>query len=75
MQLRFIIDVKYKKKAISHCGVLWRRFKTHLTKEFVRPYLDDPELLENPPYLWDVYPDIKKPDWLKFVMIRSSEEF
>ena len=67
-----MIPKQCRKLVISSAGSKWRDFKCTLTRKYIIPYLDNPEMLEFPP---DDYHSISKDDWDKFVNTRITESF
>ncbi|KAI3917576.1 hypothetical protein MKW98_021338 [Papaver atlanticum] len=61
---RFNIEPHLKKTMLQNCGGLLRTFKSRLTKDYVPPFKDKPQLLKKPPQL---YPYIKQHHWDAFV--------
>ncbi|KAF9597110.1 hypothetical protein IFM89_015939 [Coptis chinensis] len=71
-QIRFDIDIRYRKSVLKSFGVRWRTFKNMLTVKYIMPFKDDPEALSKPPAKYKL---IKKADWDAFVKLRLTEEF
>ncbi|XP_040369377.1 uncharacterized protein LOC112184434 [Rosa chinensis] len=68
----FVIPKECRKLVISSAANKWRDFKSKLTKKYIIPFIDTPELLENPP---DDYRCINKEHWEQFVAERISDAF
>ncbi|XP_040367479.1 uncharacterized protein LOC112180552 [Rosa chinensis] len=68
----FVVPKELKKMVISSAATKWREFKSKLTNMYIIPYMDEPELLENPP---DDYRSITKDTWHQFVADRLSATF
>ncbi|XP_062014202.1 uncharacterized protein LOC133730667 [Rosa rugosa] len=68
----YVIPKECKKLVITSAANKWREFKSKLTNKYIIPYMDTPELLENPP---DDYRCVKKADWDIFVADRISAKF
>ncbi|KAM5584806.1 hypothetical protein ABKV19_004254, partial [Rosa sericea] len=68
----FLVPKELKKMVISSAATKWREFKSKLTNLYIIPYIDEPELLENPP---DDYQSITKDTWHQFVADRLSTSF
>ncbi|KAL4037984.1 hypothetical protein IC575_001587 [Cucumis melo] len=54
-------------------GVSFRQFKSWLTTQYIIPFMDEPQLLIDPPSLYAHI--IDKPVWQEFVRSRMSSEF
>lgn len=72
LQKRFIVDPRYKKKCLQTIGTCWRNFKSTLTREYILPNKEHPELLVNPPEKYDW---LNRYDWSMFVKSRLTKDF
>ncbi|KAL0560430.1 hypothetical protein IC582_000835 [Cucumis melo] len=54
-------------------GVSFRQFKSWLTTQYIIPFMDEPQLLIDPPSLYAHI--IDKPVWQEFIRSRMSSEF
>ena len=72
IQKRFIVDQGYKKTCLQAIGNSWKNFKSTLTREYIKPNMDNLESLVNPPprYNW-----LDPFDWSMFVKSRLKKEF
>ena len=50
----------------------WQEFKSNLTTKYIRPHLNQPQLLKHPPV---DYSFIEKAHWDKFVAMRTTPQF
>ncbi|KAL0536443.1 hypothetical protein IC582_025392 [Cucumis melo] len=69
----FVVDVRSKKAIMKTAGVSFRQFKSWLTTQYIIPFMDEPQLLIDPPSLYAHI--IDKPVWQEFVRSRMSSEF
>ena len=72
LQNAFKVDEDSKNNTIASIGRKFRSFKHHLTKDYIKPYKDDPEHLKKPP---PCYNYIETQIWKKWVMDRLSKQF
>ncbi|KAM5546536.1 hypothetical protein ABKV19_002361 [Rosa sericea] len=72
IQDAFVVPKEWKKLVITSAANKWREFKSKLTKLYIIPYLETPELLQFPP---DDYRSIDQEDWDIFVADRTSHAF
>ncbi|KAK9939272.1 hypothetical protein M0R45_015973 [Rubus argutus] len=72
IEMSFVVPKELRKLVVTSAGNKWREFKCKLTKWYILPYMDSPELLEFPP---DDYRSIEKADWDIFVEQRISADF
>ena len=70
--MAFVVPPSAKKMVLRSACQKWREFKCRLTKYYILPYLDQPEMLEHPP---SDYTFIEKSHWDIFVVDRTSSEF
>ena len=70
--MAFIVPQTAKRMVLNSAGQKWREFKCRLTKHYILPYVDQPEMLIYPPA---DYSFIEKSDWDIFVPDRTSVEF
>ncbi|PRQ58873.1 putative Ulp1 protease family catalytic domain, putative transposase, Ptta/En/Spm, plant [Rosa chinensis] len=68
----FVIPKECWKMVITSAANKWREFKSKLTKLYIIPYMNEPDLLEFPP---DDYRSITKDNWQTFVADRLSAGF
>ncbi|XP_062015019.1 uncharacterized protein LOC133731647 isoform X2 [Rosa rugosa] len=68
----FVVPKEWKKLVLTSAANKWREFKSKLTKLYIIPYLETPELLQFPP---DDYRSIEQEDWDTFVADRTSHTF
>lgn len=73
LQSKFDLNPITEKTMISEIGALWRNFKGDLTREFIRPFINDLEKLKHPPKIYKKY--ITQKDWELFVKSRLTEKF
>ncbi|KAL4032724.1 hypothetical protein IC575_005805 [Cucumis melo] len=69
----FVVDDRSKKAIIETAGVSFRQFKSWLTTQYIIPFMDEPQLLIDPPSLYAHI--IDKPVWQEFVRSRMSSKF
>ncbi|KAL0556296.1 hypothetical protein IC582_004808 [Cucumis melo] len=69
----FVVDGRSKKAIMKTAGVSFRQFKSWLTTQYIIPFMDEPQLLIDPPSLYAHI--IDKPIWQEFVRSRMSSEF
>ncbi|XP_050936273.1 uncharacterized protein LOC127144405 [Cucumis melo] len=69
----FVVDGRSKKAIMKTAGVSFRQFKSWLTTQYIIPFMDEPQLLIDPPSLYAHI--IDKPVWQEFVRSRMSSEF
>ncbi|KAL4022843.1 hypothetical protein IC575_016589 [Cucumis melo] len=69
----FIVDGRSKKVIMKTAGVSFRQFKSWLTTQYIIPFMDELQLLIDPPSLYAHI--IDKPVWQEFVRSRMSSEF
>ncbi|KAK9947973.1 hypothetical protein M0R45_003566 [Rubus argutus] len=72
IEMSFVVPKELRKLVVTSAANKWREFKCKLTKWYILPYIDSPELLEFPP---DDYRSIEKADWDIFVANRISADF
>ena len=70
--MAFIVPQSARKMVIKSAGQKWREFKFRLTKDYILPYLDQPELLVHPPA---DFSSIENSHGDIFVADRTSAEF
>ncbi|KAL0534130.1 hypothetical protein IC582_028411 [Cucumis melo] len=69
----FVVDGRSKKAILKTTGVSFRQFKSWLTTQYIIPFMDEPQLLIDPPSLYAHI--IDKHVWQEFVRSRMSSEF
>ncbi|KAL0558794.1 hypothetical protein IC582_003376 [Cucumis melo] len=69
----FVVDVQSKKAIMRTTGVSFCQFNSWLTTQYIIPFMDEPQLLIDPPSLYAHI--IDKPVWQEFVRSRMSLEF
>ncbi|KAA0055817.1 transposase [Cucumis melo var. makuwa] len=69
----FVVDGRSKKAIMKTAGVSFRQFKSWLTTQYIIPFMDEPQLLIDPPLLYAYI--IDKPVWQEFVRSRMFSEF
>ncbi|KAL4035621.1 hypothetical protein IC575_004324 [Cucumis melo] len=69
----FVVDGRSKKAIMKTAGVSFRQFKSWLRTQYIIPFMDEPQLLIDPPSLYAHI--IDKPVWHEFVRSRMSSEF
>ncbi|KAA0062714.1 transposase [Cucumis melo var. makuwa] len=69
----FVVDGRSKKAIMKTAGVSFCQFKSWLTTQYIIPFMDEPQLLIDPPSLYAHI--IDKPVWQEFVRSRMSSEF
>ncbi|KAA0059875.1 uncharacterized protein E6C27_scaffold108G001630 [Cucumis melo var. makuwa] len=69
----FVVDGRSKKAIMKTAGVSFRQFKSWLKTQYIIPFMDEPQLLIDPPSLYAHI--IDKPVWQKFVRSRMSSKF
>ncbi|KAA0064274.1 transposase [Cucumis melo var. makuwa] len=69
----FIVDGRSKKVIMKTAGVSFRQLKSWLTTQYIIPFMDELQLLIDPPSLYAHI--IDKPVWQEFVRSRMSSEF
>ncbi|KAL0546157.1 hypothetical protein IC582_016063 [Cucumis melo] len=69
----FIVDGRSKKVIMKTAGVSFRQLKSWLTTQYIIPFMDELQLLIDPPSLYAHI--INKPVWQEFVRSRMSSEF
>lgn len=72
LEVKFVIESKSKKKLMGSVGMKWRTFKSYLTRTYIIPFKDQPQLLKHPP---PKYSFIDQEDWDLFVQSRLTEQF
>lgn len=70
--MAFVLPIQCRKLVLTSAASKWREFKSKLTKWYILPYKDDPELLQFPP---DDYRSIEQADWDIFVDSRLTDSF
>nr|GMC71531.1 putative Ulp1 protease family catalytic domain-containing protein [Ipomoea batatas] len=71
VNLTFIVPPQFKKSCLSSANDKWRKYKTHLTNNFIWNRLSDEENLHKPP----VGSGITGDEWSQFVITRMSDDF
>ncbi|KAL0533264.1 hypothetical protein IC582_030480 [Cucumis melo] len=69
----FVVDGRNKKAIMKTVGVSFRQFKSWLTTKYIIPFIDEPQLLIDPPSFYSHI--IDTPVWQEFVRSRMSPEF
>ena len=72
MQKRYNKPEEYRKRTLAECAIKWRKFKSNLYTEYVRPFLREPENFSTPPEGYDY---ISQDVWEDFLCTRLSDEF
>lgn len=70
--MAFVLPIQCRKLVLTSAASKWREFKSKLTKWYILPYKDEPELLQFPP---DDYRSIEQADWDIFVHSRLTDNF
>lgn len=70
--MAFVLPPSARKMVLNSAGQKWREFKCRLTRNYILPYLDQPEILAHPPADFSF---IEKSHWDIFVADRTSPEF
>ncbi|KAL0546338.1 hypothetical protein IC582_016245 [Cucumis melo] len=68
----FIIDSRSRKSILKTAGTTFRQFKHWLTKRYILPFKNEPEILKRPPYM---YSYIDQKQWEEFVRSRLCPHF
>ncbi|KAA0036550.1 uncharacterized protein E6C27_scaffold191G00530 [Cucumis melo var. makuwa] len=69
----FVVDGRSKKVVMKTAGVSFRQCKSWLTTQYIIPFMNEPQLLIDPPSLYAHI--IDEPVWQEFVRSRMSSEF
>ncbi|TYK02903.1 transposase [Cucumis melo var. makuwa] len=72
VEVAFIIDNRSRKRILKTAGTTFRQFKHWLTKKYILPFKNEPELLKRPPYM---YSYIDQKHWEEFVKSRLCPHF
>ncbi|KAL0536778.1 hypothetical protein IC582_025739 [Cucumis melo] len=72
VEAAFIIDNRSRKSILKTAGTTFRQFKHWLTKKYILPFKNEPELLKRPPYM---YSYIDQKQWEEFVRSRLCPHF
>ncbi|KAF9592089.1 hypothetical protein IFM89_011927 [Coptis chinensis] len=67
------LDEGDKKGVVSDIGEKWKEFKSRLTRYYITPYKDQPEMLLKPPKKHEK--NIRQEDWERFVKSRLTPKF
>lgn len=70
--MAYVVPPSAKKMVLKSACSKWREFKSRLTKSYILPYLNQPEMLVHPPA---DYSFIEKSHWDIFVADRTSKDF
>ncbi|KAL0548993.1 hypothetical protein IC582_013472 [Cucumis melo] len=70
VEAAFIIDNRSRKSILKTARTAFRQFKHWLTKKYILPFKNKPELLKRPPYM---YSYIDQKQWKEFKNIPSEE--
>ncbi|KAA0054778.1 transposase [Cucumis melo var. makuwa] len=72
VEAAFIIDSRSRKSILKTAGTTFRQFKHWLTKRYILPFKNEPEILKRPPYM---YSYIDQKQWEEFVRSRLCPHF
>ncbi|KAL0554078.1 hypothetical protein IC582_007989 [Cucumis melo] len=72
VEAAFIIDSRSMKSILKTARIAFCQFKHWLTKKYILPFKNEPELLKRPPYM---YSYIDQKQWEEFVRFRLCPHF
>ncbi|KAL0546092.1 hypothetical protein IC582_015997 [Cucumis melo] len=72
VETAFIINSRSSKSILKTAETTFRQFKHWLTKKYILPFKNEPELLKRPPYM---YSYIDQKQWEEFVRSRLCPHF
>ncbi|XP_016648314.1 PREDICTED: uncharacterized protein LOC107880729 [Prunus mume] len=72
IQMAYVVGEGGKKMVLSSAAKKWKDFKSTLTRQFILPFANEKEKLNEPPQLYNF---IEKSQWDAFVASRLSPDF
>ena len=71
----FTVELSFKKQGLKSCTESAKNFRYDLYQAFVRDYIDEENVWQQPPKVVHNYPNISQDDWEKFIVYRRTPEF
>ncbi|KAF5203215.1 hypothetical protein FRX31_007198, partial [Thalictrum thalictroides] len=73
LKTKFLLGEDERKSRLSSMASAWTKFKSTLTTIYIRPFENDPDVLQKVPEIYKGY--IPQNDWDVFLKERLSDEF